>query len=432
MVTAGVSALVTLLLSVGVIPRIINDQNLNAKHENAVKSLRKVHTIKASLAPNNEQGILPANITAIQQITINARIDGYLKQRYVDIGDVVKAGQLLAEIEVPTVVEEVAQANADFNEARATLIGAQETLKETQSKAASAHALVNKAKADYDYALITAKRWENMAANGSVSLQSRDEKIRARDAQLATLESSKAQATAADDAVETARAQITVAKAAVVANDAKFRRTKAKEDFKYVRAPFDGVITDRKVDAGALINAGGSSSTALFDMANIDNLRIYINVPQTVSRFMKPGQKTVITVSELAGQNFPGLITKVSGALDPQTRTRQTEIRIPNPTHKLYPGMYAQVQLTVDRPEQWVIIPGTTLVPQPDGMKVVVVEDGKAVYKTVVMGRNLGDDVEIKEGLRGGELLVINPPVDLLPGEAVDTTAGKGVSASAD
>lgn len=420
MVTAAISAGVTLLISVGVIPRIINDRTLSTKQEEASKAIRKVHTVLSHRADPSEQGDLPANISAIQSITINARVDGYLKERYVDIGDVVKQGQILAEIDTPTIDQEVAQAQADLNQSKAQLMSAKENLKETQAKDVAAHAQVKKTEADLDYALVSAQRWENMAIKGAVSLQSRDEKVRSRDAQLAALEASKAQAVAADDAVNTARSQVNVAQATVSASKASLSRTRAKEDFKHVRAPFNGVITDRKVDAGALINAGGSNSTALFSMANIDTLRIYINVPQAISRFLKAGQVTDVSVPELAGKVFPGHITNVSGALDPQTRTRQTEIRIPNPDHALYPGMYAQVKLTVERAEDWVIVPGTALVPQADGMKVVVVVNGKAAYRPVVLGRQLGDDVEVKTGLTGDERVIISPPVDLLDGEAVD------------
>ncbi len=420
-VTAGISALVTLLLSVGVIPRIINDRMLDSKEEAASKSIRKVHIVSAHMAANSEQGNLPASIAAIQSISINARVDGYLKSRLVDIGDVVKTGQLLAEIETPTVDQEVAQSAADLREVQAQLMSAKDNLKETIAKAQASHAQVTKAQADLNYAVITAQRWENMALKGAVSLQSRDEKIRSRDANQAQLDSNKAQAVAADEAIETARSQVNVAKAAVAASAAQMKRVQIKDDFKHVRAPFDGVITARKVDAGALISAGGGgASTPLFDMANIDNLRVYINVPQPVSRYLKPGQVTDISVAELAGEIFPGRISNVSGALDPQTRTRQTEIRIPNPDHRLFPGMYAQVKLTVERAEDWVVIPGTALVPRPDGMKVVIVENGKAAYRTVVLGRQLGDDVEVKQGLKGTEQVIINPPVDLLEGEQVD------------
>src|SRR5262249_15500941 len=148
----------------------------------------------------------------------------------------------------------------------------------------------------------------------------------------------------------------------------------------------------------------------LFQMAKIDHLRTYINVPQTISRYLQPGQKAIVQVQEIPERSFDGLVTNVAGALDPTTRTRQTEVHIDNLDHTLLPGMYCQVKITVDRPEPWVRIPGPALVPLDDGMNVVVVRDGKAHFQKVIIGRDFGDEVEIKAGVKDGDVVAVSPP----------------------
>ncbi|HEY9870680.1 MAG TPA: efflux RND transporter periplasmic adaptor subunit [Candidatus Obscuribacterales bacterium] len=415
-----ISSVFGALLALGVFPRIMNRAELKRMADKTVSALPVVHTVSAKLAPYEESGTLPGNIGAIQYTTIYARVDGYLKRRLVDIGDEVKAGQLLAEIDTPTIDQELAQAKADLAQAQAQLVSAEANLREAKAKDVAAEAEVEKTKADQVYAAVTARRWENMAARGAVSLQSRDERVRAYEAQTAQLQASIAEKKAADQAVEAAQSQVHVARATVAARLANVKRIEAQQAFKYVRAPFDGVITLRKVDPGALITAGSqSSSLELFQLAKIDRLRIYVNVPQTFARYLNPGQKAEIHVPEYPERTFTGVVSNVAGALDPETRTRQTEVRIDNKDHALLPGMYAQVQITTRRADTWVRVPSTTLVPRPDGMYVVTVNDGKAHYQKVAIGRDFGDEVELRAGIAQGDTIVVSPPVDLREGEAV-------------
>lgn len=408
------------LLAVGVGPRIMNRAELKRMADETVSALPVVHTVSAKLAPYEESGTLPGNIGAIQYTTIYARVDGYLKSRLVDIGDHVRAGQLLAEIDTPTIDQELAQAKADLAQAQAQLVSAEANLREAKAKNVAAEAEVEKTKADQVYAAVTARRWENMAARGAVSLQSRDERVRAYEAQTAELKASIAEKKAADQAVEAAQSQVHVARATVAARLANVKRIEAQQAFKYVRAPFDGVITLRKVDPGALITAGSqSSSLELFQLAKIDRLRIYVNVPQTFARYLNSGQKAEIHVPEYPERTFTGVVSNVAGALDPETRTRQTEVRIDNKDHALLPGMYAQVQITTRRADTWVRVPSATLVPRPDGMYVVTVNQGKAHYQKVAIGRDFGDEVELRAGIVRGDTIVVSPPVDLREGEAV-------------
>lgn len=414
----GVGLLIIFFM--GFVPKMLNQKELDRMEKATVGAVKSVRTVTAAEAPNEETGNLPGSISAIQYATIYARVDGYLKSRLVDIGDHVKAGQLLAEIETPTVDEEVAQAQAQLAQANQTVASARATVAQSQATAQAAEAQVKKAQSNQEYTQITATRWERMAAKGAVSLQSRDEKDRANAAQRSDLKEAEAQKTAADQAVMVARSQVSAALAEVKAKEASLNRYRATQAFKFVRAPFDGVITLRKVDPGALITSGsGSTSLELFQLAKIDDLRIYINAPQSVSRYLKSGQSATVLVAEYPDRTFSGSITNLSGGLDPQTRTRQTEIHIDNRDHTLLPGMYAQVKLVVERNDPWIKINSNAMVPRDNETQVVVVADNKAHYQKVSIGRDFGDLVEIKSGLKAGDVVVVNPPIDLRDGEAV-------------
>jgi RND family efflux transporter MFP subunit len=405
------------LFVVGFIPRLFNQREL----DKASPSTPVVHVVIAKPAGFKEVGILPGNIEAIQYANIYARVDGYLKTRDVDIGSHVQPGQLLAEIETPTVDAELAQAVADYNQSKAQLVSAQSTLKESIAKREAAQAKVVEVKAQRDFADITAKRWKNMADFGSVSLQSRDEKVTNLAAEDANLDDAKADLAAAEANVNTARSQVVVANANVNAKESTVQRFQAEQAFKFVRAPFEGIITERNVDPGALITAGSSSrALELFQLAKIDTLRIYVNAPQTVAHYIESGQRANISVQEFPEREFVGVVSNVAGALDPSTRTRQTEVHIDNRDHTLLPGMYATVQLVVHRTEPWIKISSSSLVPRADGMYVVVADNNKAHYQKIKIGRDFGDSVEVSAGLKDNQQVVVSPPVDLREGEEVE------------
>jgi RND family efflux transporter MFP subunit len=398
-------------------------RSLNEKEEQVASAVPVVHTVVAKTAPFSESATLPGNIGAMQFATIYARIDGYLTKRIVDIGDKVKQGQLLAEIDSPSADEDRSQAAADLAQANAQVVSSLATLKEAKAQAETAAAQVTRAKADQNYAAVTADRWNNMAKYGAVSLQSRDEKDRSLSAQNASLEAAQAQKRAADQQVEAAAANVHVARANVSAKQAALNKYKAQQGFKYVLAPFDGVIVSRKVDPGALITAGSTSTTQeLFQLAKLDVLRTYVNVPQNLSRYLKPGSTAEVSVSSYPERIFKGKVTNIAGALDPQTRTRQTEVKIDNFDHALLPGMYAQIKLTIERPENWVQVPSNAVIPRENGLEVAVVRDGKAHYQKVILGRDFGDVVEIKGGLANNEVVIISPADDLREGDSVQST----------
>jgi RND family efflux transporter MFP subunit len=408
------------LFLIGFLPRLANKKDLEREHDVTTGSVPVVQTTVAKRAPLKEQGNLPGNISAIQYVTINARVDGYLKSRLVDIGDWVKKGQLLAEIDTPTIDQELNQAKADLAESQAQLASSQAKLKEAIAQDVAAKAKIQKSQANEEFTHITADRWVSMAQKGAVSLQSRDERVREFKDATAALQVSIAQEKASQAAVKSAEAEVGVSQSLVAARTASVARTAAQQSFKRVVAPFDGVITLRKVDPGALISSGSQMPTLeLFQLAKIDTLRIYVNVPQTFARFLSSGQSAEVFVPEMPDKVFEGTVTNIAGALDPSTRTRQTEVRIDNRKHELLPGMYAQVKVTVKRDEEWITVPGTALVPKNDGTYVVVVKDDLAQFNKVEIGRDFGDTVEIKRGLAGGELVVLSPPVDLIAGEKV-------------
>ncbi len=408
---------------VGGLPRLAKHKELKEMHDETVGAVPVVHTVFARPAKHTETINLPGNIGAIYYTTIYARVDGYLKERLVDIGDNVKKGQLLAVIDTPTVDQKLSQAKADLAKAEAGLITAQAKYKQAVAQDFSAQASIEKSKTNVDYAKITAQRWQDLATRGAVSLQSRDEKVRMLDAQTAELTASVAQEKATKAEVGAAESEINQARAEVAANMANVQRLQAEQGFQKVLAPFDGIITYRKVDPGALITQGSMTpSLELYQMAKIDKLRIYIQVPQRVARYLKAGQEAEILVPEFPERRFIGKITNVSGALDPETRTRQTEIQMDNPDHALLPGMYSEVKLIALREYPWIRVPGTTLVTRTDGQYVVVVDNGKVRYQKIDIGRDYGSEVEVRVGLKGDEQVVVSPSDDLRDGEAVTAT----------
>jgi RND family efflux transporter MFP subunit len=415
-----VAAVFAGLFLIGFLPRMENKKDLKKTHEVTVGSVPIVQTVIAKRAPLKEEGNLPGNISAIQYVTINARVDGYLKSRLVDIGDWVKRGQLLAEIDTPTIDQELNQAKADLAESESQLESAKAKLKEAIAQDVAAKANILKSQANEEFAHITSDRWIAMATKGAVSLQSRDEKVRQYKDAVAQLQVSIAQEKASQAAVNSAEAEVGVSKSLVAARTASVARIAAQQNFKRVVAPFDGVITLRKVDPGSLISSGSQMPTLeLFQLAKIDTLRIYVNVPQTFARFLLSGQKAEVFVPEMPDKIFEGTVTNIAGALDPSTRTRQTEVRIDNKNHELLPGMYAQVRVTVKREEEWITVPGTALVPKGDGTYVAVVKDDCVHFNKIEIGRDFGDSVEVKRGLAGGETVIVSPPIDLIDGEKV-------------
>ncbi len=256
--------------------------------------------------------VLPGNIQAFTDSPIYARASGYLKQWNVDIGGHVKAGQVLATIEAPEIDQQVRQAKA--------------TIQQTQASLDQAIANQQQGKANEEIARVTAQRWQNLVAKGAVSRQENDQYQAQYQAQVANLN-------ALEQAISAARSNIAVAQA-------NLGRLQEMQNYEIVRAPFDGVVTARNIDVGALINAGnGGTAQELFHLASTAKLRVYISVPQADSRAATPGIKAYLTLSEFPGRHFAGELVRTSGAIDPATRTLLTEVDVDNASGELRPAL---------------------------------------------------------------------------------------------
>jgi RND family efflux transporter MFP subunit len=363
----------------GYLPRQRRELALAAdsKTDNAALALVTVAPVKRSSTSTSL--VLPGNIQAVTEAPVLARASGYIKTRSVDIGDRVKAGQVLAEIEAPELDQQILQAQAAIDQAQSTIEQSQAALQQGQS--------------NENLARITADREQRLFDRNVVSRQENDTAQMQYAAQQANVQ-----------ALGKAVAAATSSASAVKANLARLHDLK---NYLTVRAPFAGVITVRNVDVGALVNEG---STLLYRIAQTDRLRTYLNVPQADAGNVRVGQHAVLSVPDLGGRKFSGIVTRTSNALDPASRTLLTEVQVDNPGGALMPGMYSQVDLAVPRKDPPLVIPGDTLVVRSDGPQVAVVgADGVVHFKLIHLGRDFGDRLEVLDGLQEGQQLAVNP-----------------------
>ncbi len=348
-----------------------------SKDDNAALPLVNVTTAKRSAA--NSQLVLPGSMQAITEAPVLARATGYIKTRLADIGDHVKEGQMLAEIDAAETEQAVRQARAVVEQTKAAL--------------EQATANLNTGKTTTDMARVTAERWTSLVEKGAVARQDADTYRAQYDAQRSNVESlTKA---------------VGVAQSNVSASESALNRILQVQGYLKVRAPFAGVITQRNVDTGALVNEG---NTLLFRIAQTERLRTYVSVPQSDAVSIHVGQVAQITIASLPDKKFPGTVTRTASALDPATRTMLAEVQVSNLENLLLPGMYAQVNFSTLRAEPPVVIPGDTLILRSDGPQVAVVTEGDLIhYAKVQVGRDYGDRVEVLEGINPGDRLVINP-----------------------
>lgn len=373
----------------GYLPRERRERLISQQAHAEEIALPVVNVVRANQAPPITQLSLPGNVQAVTEAPILARAEGYLVKRTADIGDRVKAGQLLAVIDAPDLDQQVTQAKASLDQATASLVQAQANLEQ--------------AKANEHLAEVTKQRNDTLVQRGVLSKQEGDQSTAAYGAQHAT--------------VHAAEASIVAAEQNVKAADANLKRLTDLQGYKDVRAPFAGVITLRNVDTGTLIN---SQTTMLYRIAQFDVLRIFVNVPQSFSEQLHPGMPADVAIQELPGRHFAGKITRVSGSLDSSTRTLLTEVQVPNPEGKILPGMYATVQIAVSRTLLPIMVPGDAIVTRGAGASVAVVDSSGTVhYYGVQLGRDYGLDVEVTSGLRDGQIVVVNPNDDVREGVKV-------------
>jgi RND family efflux transporter MFP subunit len=350
-----------------------------AESQREQTALPRVQVVQVTRGEGRTGLRLPGNIQAINEAPILARTDGYMKNRFVDLGDRVKAGQPLAELDAPEMEELLRAARASVEQARAAVD--------------QAAANVEQGKSDLEFAKVSAQRWADLAKQGIASRQEDDKyrlEFQARTASVRALEK----------ALNVQKSNLAVAEAGVA-------RMENLKSYKVVKAPFDGVITLRNVDAGALVTAG---NTLLFRIAQTQKVRTYVSVPQTWVSSVRAGQTAIIRVDGLAGREFTGTVARTANALDPTSRTLLVELNVANPDGALLPGMSAQVDLSSPRRDAPLTIPADALVVRSNGSEVALVRtDGSVHVQKIQIGRDYGDRIEVLSGLQEGDTVIQNP-----------------------
>jgi RND family efflux transporter MFP subunit len=331
--------------------------------QNAVPFVAVVHPLAEK--PDVEL-VLPGSLLAFKESPIYARTNGYLLRWYKDIGSQVKKGALLAQIDTPEVDQELSQARAARQQMQAQM----------------------------ELAKITAARWENLRKTDSVSAQEADQQSSA----------------------------YTQSQANLAAAEANVRRLEDLESFKNVYAPFAGVLTHRNVDPGSLINSGAGGKE-LFDMAQVDTLRVFVSVPQAYAPYMKAGVKVTITLQEFPGQKFAAAVARTAEAIDPATRTLLTEVDVPNHDGRLLPGSFGEVHFAVGADVQKLTVPVNAMLFRSAGAQVALVgPDHKIELRPLNIGRDYGTSLEVLGGLAVSDQIVVNPPDSLEQGQQVNVT----------
>jgi RND family efflux transporter MFP subunit len=320
---------------------------------------------------------LPATTLAYTTANMYARVSGYISKRKVDIGDRVKKGDLLAYISAPEIEYQLAQAEATLLQSQAT---------------------VRQLLANMELARVTDARNVPLVERGYVSALDGD-------TYRLNLKSQEEQVQAAQANVGAQAAQVEVAR--------------QQKDYQSVVAPFDGVITQRNVDVGDLMQGDATSGTFMFTVMQRDVIRTQVYVPQDQAFGLAPGVETTVRVPEMPGRTFPGKVTRIADALEPGTRTLLTEIDIPNPEGALQPGTYVTVELFIPRKTPSLLVPAQGIIFDENGMQVAVVKDGKANIQKITVTRDLGTAVEVDDGVKVGDQVILDPPVDLQNGAKV-------------
>lgn len=318
----------------------------------------------AKRVSGDQEVILPGDVQAFIDAPIYARVNGYLRRWNADIGARVHKGDVLAEIDAPELDAQLLQAKANLATANANL-----TLAQTQ-----------------------ATRWQGLIKTNAVSQDELDQKVGALNAD----------------------------KTIVEADEANVRNLQEQVSFEKVTAPFDGVITARRTDVGALITAGaGASATELFHLAAIDRLRVFIDLPEQDRAAARSGATATLYLNEFPGKKFTGVIARNANAIDPSARTLRVEIDVDNPNGQMLPGSYVSVHLKAPGAANAIVVPSNTLLFRSEGLRVAVVKNGKAELIPVKVGRDFGETLEIVNGLAPDDTLIVNPPDSILSGAPV-------------
>jgi RND family efflux transporter MFP subunit len=351
------------LLVSGILGRIRASAAL--RKETAEMAVPTISVVSPQRAAPSQEIVLPGNVQPYVTAPIYSRTNGYLQAWYFDIGTHVKKGQLLAVIATPEVDQQLGQSRSNLSTAQANLRLAE----------------------------ITKDRYEGLLKTHAVAQQD------------------------VDNAVGTYNAN----KSIVEADQANVKQLEALQSFEKIYAPFDGIITARNTDVGALVDSGSSGGvkTDLFHLSQVDRLRVYVNVPEEYSQATIPGLTAQLTLSEFPGTIFTGKLVRTSEAINYETRTLLAEVDVANPTGKLLSGSYAEVHFKVPGKTSTYILPVDTLLFRKEGLRVAVVKDTKAQLLAVTPGRDFGDTIEIISGLKGNESVIVSPPDSVVNGEKV-------------
>lgn len=393
-VVLGAVGLFAVLLLVGFIPHLGRQRAALAATNESTVTHPIVSIVQAKKGEPTSELVLPGNIQPLYSAAIFARVDGYVERRNVDIGAKVKAGQVLAVISSPEIDQQLLQARA--------------TLAQSQAALQQAKASLEQSNANAELARLTKERDLPLGEEHAISQQIVDEAVQASHARMAD--------------VSAAKANIVAAEANVTANRANVSRLEQLQGFERVVAPFDGVITERNVERGDLVNTGGASAgKPLFAIAQSGTLRIQVDVPQSQAVNIQDGQKASVDVKERLGRAYTGTVVRSASSLNSAARTMLTEVQMDNRDGSLLPGMYAQVKFTLAEQRSSLIIPTSSLVIDHSGMHVVtIVDQDKVHFVPVTIGRDMGIQVEILNGLTGTEKLVASPSDLLNEGQRVE------------
>jgi RND family efflux transporter MFP subunit len=320
---------------------------------------------------------LPGTTLAFEAANIYARASGYILKRYVDIGDHVKPGQLLAEITAPEVEAQVAQYQNSLQQAQATQ-------RQNEAQRASTE--------------VTSKRISTLAQEGWATQE-------LSDTDRYSFQAQHHATTAAEY------------NAAAIQQQLKYYNQ--QKIYQQVVAPFDGVITQRNIDVGSLITADATSGTSMFSMTHSDVIRVWVYVPQDDAFGVSPGVEAVIRVPAMPNLTFHGTVTRIANALQPGTRTLLTEVDVPNPDGALQPGVYCTVELKIPRKSPALIVPASSIIFNQNGMQVAVVENGVAHLRKIAITTDYGTEAQVSEGVKAGDKVILQPPVNLADGDKV-------------
>jgi membrane fusion protein, multidrug efflux system len=382
--------IVAALVFAGYWPRHSAREKLLLEANQAQHSLPRVKVV-AAVAQNGERSLtLPRSLQAVRAALVNARATGYVARWRVDIGDQVHTGQVLAELDTPELDQQRDQARAALK----------------QKEAAFDQAIANR-----DYTRVTATREDALLAQGLVTTQD-DDQARAQ--------------------LQIGEANVHAAQADVAAAQANLRELAQLVSFGRVVAPFDGRITQRNIDVGSLVTTGVGTTSAtggqpMFRIEAIDPIRVFVQVPQTFALSVKPDAPANVSIRQLPGRTFEGRVARTAGSLDPASRTLNTEIDVPNPTGELLGGMFAEVTIGVAVSHPVVRVPSSAVITDARGVHVATVDAGGYVRLVPVQrGRDDGRELELVDGLRGGEQVLVNPGGDVSDGMRVEAAPGSG------